>query len=90
MIAKINLSVPDVIDSETERTVTGVLKCPSCGSKEQKLFVVDSSSGETICQKCGAILEINNIDQNHEWSAFNIEEFNDKARNWYSEFASSP
>ena len=80
MIATINLSVPHVIDSETERTVTGVLKCPSCGSKEQKLFVVDSSSGETICQKCGAILEINNIDQNHEWSAFNIEEFNDKAR----------
>jgi transcription initiation factor TFIIB len=80
MIATINLSVPDVVDSERERTVTGVLKCPSCGSTEQKLFVVDSSSGETICQKCGAILEINNIDQNHEWSAFNIEEFNDKAR----------
>ena len=69
MIATINLSVPDAGDSETERIVTGVLKCPSCGSTEQKLFVVDSSSGETICQKCGAILEINNIDQNHEWSA---------------------
>jgi transcription initiation factor TFIIB len=80
MIATVNLSVPDVVDSETERTVTGVLKCPSCGSKEQKLFVVDSFTGETICQKCGAILEINNINQNHEWSAFNIEEFNDKAR----------
>jgi hypothetical protein len=25
------LSVPDVVDSETERTATGVLKCPSCG-----------------------------------------------------------
>ncbi|MRN62165.1 MAG: hypothetical protein FIO03_09040 [Nitrosopumilales archaeon] len=32
------LSVPDVVDSETERTATGVLKCPSCGSKEQKLL----------------------------------------------------
>jgi hypothetical protein len=35
------LSVPDVVDSETERTATGVLKCPSCGSKEQKLLDVD-------------------------------------------------
>ena len=38
------LSVPDVVDSETERTATGVLKCPSCGSKEQKLLVVDPIS----------------------------------------------
>ena len=50
MIATINLSVPDVVDSERERTVTGVLKCPSCGCKEQKLFVVGSSSGDAnIC-----------------------------------------
>ncbi len=38
------LSVPDVVDSETERTATGVLKCPSCGSKEQKLLDVDPIS----------------------------------------------
>jgi hypothetical protein len=31
MIAMIKLSVCDVVDSERERTVTGVLKCPSCG-----------------------------------------------------------
>ncbi len=80
MIATVNLIVPDVVDGETERTITGAVKCPSCGGNEQNQFVVDSSSGETICQKCGAILEINNINQNHEWSAFNIEEFNDKAR----------
>jgi transcription initiation factor TFIIB len=80
MIATINLSVPDVVDSERERTATGAVKCPSCGTSEQKLFVVDSSSGETICQRCGAILEINNINQSHEWSAFDINEFNDKAR----------
>jgi transcription initiation factor TFIIB len=42
--------------------------------------VVDPTSGETICQKCGAIIEINNINQIHEWSAFDINEFNDKAR----------
>ena len=36
--------MPDVVDSETERTATGVLKCPSCGSKEQKLLVVDPIS----------------------------------------------
>jgi len=36
--------VPDVVESETERTATGVLKCPSCGSKEQKLLAVDPIS----------------------------------------------
>lgn len=80
MIATINLSVPDVVDSEREIRATGAVKCPSCGSSEQKIFVVDPTSGETICQKCGAIIEINNINQNHEWSAFDINEFNDKAR----------
>ena len=80
MIAPVNLSEPADVDSERERTETGAVKCPSCRSSEQKLFVVDSSSGETICEKCGAILEINNINQKQEWSAFNIEEFNDKAR----------
>ncbi|MFZ0895426.1 MAG: hypothetical protein WAZ77_13090 [Candidatus Nitrosopolaris sp.] len=34
------LSVPDVVDSETERTAIG----PSCGSKEQKLLVVEPIS----------------------------------------------
>lgn len=63
-----------------KKTVTSTFNCPSCGCSEQKLFVVDSTSGETICQKCGAILEINNINQTHEWSAFDINEFNDKAR----------
>jgi hypothetical protein len=43
MIATVNLSVTDVVDSKKERTATGVLKCPSCGSKEQRLFVVDSN-----------------------------------------------
>jgi hypothetical protein len=43
MIAAVNLPVPDVVESKTERTATGVLKCPSFGSKEQKLFVVDSN-----------------------------------------------
>jgi len=80
VIAPVNLSEPADVDSERERTETGAVKCPSCRSSEQKLFVVDSSSGETICEKCGAILEINNINQKQEWSAFNIEEFNDKAR----------
>ena len=80
MIATVNLSVPADVDSERERTETGAVKCPSCLSSEQKLFVVDSSSGETICQKCGAILEINNMNQKQEWSAFDIEEINDKAR----------
>ena len=80
MIATVNLSVPDVVNGETERTARGGFKCPSCTNIEQKLFVVDSSSGEIICQKCGAILEIENINQNQDWIAFNIEEFNEKAR----------
>ena len=80
MIAKVNLSPPDVVNHETERTARGGFKCPSCTNSEQKLFVVDSSSGEIICQKCGAILEIENINQNQDWVAFNIEEFNEKAR----------
>jgi len=80
VIATVNLSLPDDVDIERERTESGAVKCPSCRSSEQKLFVVDSFTGETICQKCGAILEINNINQKQEWSAFDIEEFNDKAR----------
>jgi hypothetical protein len=43
MIAAVNLPVPDVVDSTTERTATGVLKCPSFGIKEQKLFVANSN-----------------------------------------------
>ncbi|MGA9153423.1 MAG: TFIIB-type zinc ribbon-containing protein, partial [Candidatus Nitrosopolaris sp.] len=80
MIATVNLSVPEVVISETEGTARSGFKCPSCSNIERKLFVVDSSSGETICQKCGAILEIENINQNQEWSAFDIEKFNEKAR----------
>jgi transcription initiation factor TFIIB len=72
--------VPEVVNGETEITARGGFKCPSCTNIEQKLFVVDSSSGETICQKCGAILEIENANRNQEWSAFDIEEFNEKAR----------
>lgn len=79
MIATVNLTAPHV-NSESERTASGGYKCRSCTNTEQKLFVVDSSSGETICQKCGAILEIENINQNQDWSAFDIGEFNEKAR----------
>lgn len=80
MTATVNLSVPYVVNSESERTASGDYRCRSCTNTEQKLFVVDSSSGETICQKCGAILEIENINQNQDWSAFDIGEFNEKAR----------
>ena len=70
MIAPVNLSVPHV-NSESERTASGGFKCRSCTNIEQKLFVVDSSSGEIICQKCGAILEIENINQNQDWNPKN-------------------
>ena len=80
MIAPVNLSVPHVVNSESERTASGGFKCRSCTNIEQKLFVVDSSSGEIICQKCGAILEIENINQNQDWIAFDIGEVNEKAR----------
>src|SRR5215472_12239916 len=75
MIAPVNLSVPHVVNSES---ASGGFKCRSCTNIEQKLFVVDSSSGEIICQKCGAILEIENINQNQDW--IDIGEFNEKAR----------
>jgi len=80
MIAPVNLSMPHVVNSESERTASGGFKCRSCTNIEQKLFVVDSSSGEIICQKCGTILEIENINQNQDWIDFDIGEFNEKAR----------
>ena len=49
MIAPVNLSMPHVVNSESERTASGGFKCRSCTNTEQKLFVVDSSSGEIIC-----------------------------------------
>jgi hypothetical protein len=51
MIAPVNLSVPHVVNSESERTASGGFKCRSCTNIEQKLFVVDSSSGDLSLSK---------------------------------------
>ena len=53
-------------------------ECSSCKSTEQiqRLFIVDPTTGETICQRCGAVVEQkNNANQNQgEYRSFTTKE----------------
>jgi len=52
------------------------MKCPDCGSEE----VAAKSTGETVCESCGAVLEERALDYGAEWVAFTPEEKERKMR----------
>ena len=56
---------------------TKVKKCPDCGSK---YFREDSTRGETVCAKCGLVLEEDMIDTSPEWRAFDEEQMSRRTR----------
>ena len=45
-----------------------ISKCPCCYTS---VLINDSSNGETICSKCGLVIDDNSIDMRPEWRAFN-------------------
>jgi transcription initiation factor TFIIB len=53
------------------------LKCPECGSK---YFREDQRRGETVCVKCGLVLEESRIDASAEWRAFDNEQISKRTR----------
>jgi len=52
-------------------------KCPECGST---LFIEDKNRGETVCAKCGLVLEEGSIDRGQEWRSFDSEQSTSRAR----------
>ncbi len=52
-------------------------KCPDCGSK---YFREDERRGETVCAKCGLVMEEDKIDASPEWRAFDEEQMSRRTR----------
>jgi transcription initiation factor TFIIB len=50
--------------------------CPECSGK----LIADSGHGETICEDCGLVVEVDNVDRGPEWRAFDAKEKNEKSR----------
>jgi transcription initiation factor TFIIB len=55
----------------------GSKKCPSCGSTE---FLIDRQAGETVCKKCGTVIEEDTIDYGQEWREFSGDAGQNKRR----------
>jgi transcription initiation factor TFIIB len=52
-------------------------RCPECGSTR---LIEDFSRGETICAKCGLVIEEDMIDTSPEWRAFDEEQISRRTR----------
>jgi transcription initiation factor TFIIB len=52
-------------------------KCPRCGSGE---LINDIENGETVCSKCGLVIDEEKIDMGPEWRAFTPTEKNSRQR----------
>ncbi len=52
-------------------------KCPRCGSAE---LINDPENGETVCSKCGLVIDEMKIDMGPEWRAFTPNEKNNRQR----------
>jgi transcription initiation factor TFIIB len=55
----------------------GIKKCPECGSK---YFNEDMTRGETVCAKCGLVIQESMIDASPEWRAFDEEQISRRTR----------
>ncbi|MCO8244500.1 MULTISPECIES: transcription initiation factor IIB [unclassified Haladaptatus] len=63
-------------ESEVEKSGQKGQTCPECSGK----LIADSGHGETICQDCGLVVEVDNVDRGPEWRAFDAKEKNEKSR----------
>jgi len=52
-------------------------KCSSCGGEE---FIVDRRLGETICKKCGSVIDEDIIDYGQEWREFSSDQGQSRRR----------
>lgn len=52
-------------------------KCPRCGSEE---LISDLETGETVCSKCGLVIDEDTVDMGPEWRAFTSSEKNRRQR----------
>jgi len=59
----------------TNQIVT--VRCPECGSTD---LIVDSEMGESVCRRCGLVIEENIPSQEAEWRAFTPQERDARAR----------
>ncbi len=63
-------------ESEVEKSGHKGQTCPECSGK----LIADSGHGETICEDCGLVVEVDNVDRGPEWRAFDAKEKNEKSR----------
>ncbi|WP_423745961.1 transcription initiation factor IIB (plasmid) [Haladaptatus sp. SPP-AMP-3] len=63
-------------ETEVEKSGQKGRNCPECSGK----LIADSGHGETICEDCGLVVEVDNVDRGPEWRAFDAKEKNEKSR----------
>ncbi|EFW91901.1 Transcription factor TFIIB cyclin-related protein [Haladaptatus paucihalophilus DX253] len=63
-------------ETEVEKSGQKGRSCPECSGK----LIADSGHGETICEDCGLVVEVDNVDRGPEWRAFDAKEKNEKSR----------
>ncbi|WP_227380711.1 transcription initiation factor IIB [Haladaptatus halobius] len=67
-------------DTETERTADeqeGVQSCPEC---ESQTLITSADGSETVCERCGLVIEEEIVDHGPEWRAFTHQERQQKSR----------
>ena len=62
--------------TSTTRAVGERVTCPECGGT----LVHDAEHGETVCERCGLVVDEAEIDHGPEWRAFDSNERDEKAR----------
>jgi len=65
-----------LVRKEKEK-IDEVIQCPECGSRHLSR---DHSRGELVCNDCGLVIDEDLIDLGPEWSAFDSEQSEKKAR----------
>ena len=53
------------------------VRCPECGSTD---LILDSEMGDSVCSRCGLVLEDDIPSQEAEWRAFTPQERDSRAR----------
>ncbi len=66
-----------MIEEKTQRERKGIQKCPECGSIHIRY---DHMRGESVCEKCGAVLSESMIDFSQEWRAFDEDQRSKRVR----------
>lgn len=64
-------------ESRTEEMKKKGSGCPECGSFD---IIQDSSTGETVCKKCGFVFTEAMVDVSQDWRAFDSDQMSRRAR----------